>query len=462
MFFKRISACRGILCLLTAVIFSNAKAQQPLSLSDVVNAALKYQPLLNSKQALINTGKAELIAARHDFLPRLRVSEQLNAGTDNSLAGSYFSFGITPSSSAGIRAGNNSETESGNMAVLYGEYQLCNFGLRKAKLNDAKANISLQTADLEKEKYLLALQTARYYFSILKSQYRLDAERKNVSRYDSIFMVIRALSSAGIRPGSDSSLAKAELSKAKVNYNQTLGNLLQLKEELSYLTGIAPELVNPDTAAIDPLFISRKYDTTANASGVPLINYYISRKNTLLAREQLIRKSFLPKILLAASAWGRGSSIQYSDNYKSLAYGWGYQRFNYLAGVAFSYDLFNGIFRKDQLRINGFQLQASEYDLQQQRLGVELASRKADYSLQTAFDNYHEIPVQLRSSEDTYRQKLAQYKAGLISLIDLTNASFVLYRAQVDYSETLTELLRAKLDKAAATGNLYSFIQSFK
>ena len=68
----------------------------------------------------------------------------------------------------------------------------------------------------------------------------------------------------------------------------------------------------------------------------------------------------------------------------------------------------------------------------------------------------------LNAAANAYDQKLAQYKAGIINLVDLTNASFVLYRTQTDYVEALNDWLQAKLDKAAATGNLDPFIQSIK
>jgi outer membrane protein len=182
----------------------------------------------------------------------------------------------------------------------------------------------------------------------------------------------------------------------------------------------------------------------------------------VLANENLIKKSYLPKILLAGSSWARGSSIQYSDQYKSLANGLGYQRFNYALGIAFTYNLFNGIYKKDKLAINRYQLQASEYELQQQKLALNSSVNQANNALQTTMDNLRELPVQLKSAEDTYQQKLAQYKAGLISLIDLTNASFVLYRSQTDYIETLNDWYLAQLDKAASTGNLIPFIQTIK
>ncbi|GAC1400688.1 MAG: hypothetical protein NVSMB63_20060 [Sediminibacterium sp.] len=107
-------------------------------------------------------------------------------------------------------------------------------------------------------------------------------------------------------------------------------------------------------------------------------------------------------------------------------------------------------------------MQASDLELEQQRLALQSTARQADNVLKAITANLQELPVQLHSAEATYEQKLAQYKAGLVTLIDLTNASFVLYRSQTDYTETLSDWYGAQLDKAAANGNLAQFIQTIK
>ena len=178
--------------------------------------------------------------------------------------------------------------------------------------------------------------------------------------------------------------------------------------------------------------------------------------------ETLVKKSYLPKIFLSATGWARGSSIDYNGNYKSITEGLGYQRFNYMVGTTFVYDLFNVVHQKDKLAISHYNTIASDYDLQQQRLSLINVGNQADEAIHTAVKNLLEIPVQISSSQDAYNQKTAQYKAGIITLIDLTNASFVLYRSQSDYVQTMSDWLLANLDKAAATGNLDLFIQSIK
>ena len=142
-------------------------AQQKYSLTAFVDSSIKYLPTLKQKTALINMAKASVNDVKHSFLPQLKFSEQLNIASNNSMATTFFSFGITPTTSGGIRSNNSLDAVTANVGVLYSEYELANFGLNNAKLNYTNANVNLQEADLQKEQYLVSLEVARLYFNIL-------------------------------------------------------------------------------------------------------------------------------------------------------------------------------------------------------------------------------------------------------------------------------------------------------
>lgn len=451
----------GIIILFPAAsIWAQNKAT---TLLDLVAASKNYYPSIQQKRATVNSAKAYSTDTRHSFLPQIRISEQLSLGTDNSLAGSYLPLSGIPTTSAGIRDQNDMQTAAGNLGVLYGEYALVNFGLNKAKLNSVDAIIQFQEADYAREVYDAELAVAKTFFQILKVQNKLNVDQENVDRYQSVFNVIKALSLSGLIAGADSSLAMAELSKAKMNYNLSLGNLMQLKLQMEGLSGIAAsniQVAQPKVTAsiLHPVYPNWQTDSISN----PLILYYQKQKEILEANDRLIKKEYLPKIILAGSAWARGSSIQYNDQFKSLSTGLGYQRFNYALGIGISYPLLSGLYRKDKLNINRYQIQASEYQIQNQQLNLKIGLNQADAALQTSDLNLMELPSQLKAAQDIYQQKMAQYKAGIISLIDLTNASFVLYRSQTDYLDVVTDWYLAQLGKAAYAGTLEQFIQTIK
>lgn len=433
------------------------------TLQDLTNASEQNLPLFKQQQSLINSAQANVVDIKHSFLPQLKISDQLMVGSDNSIPGSYLPITQVPSVSSGNRNVNNSNPASGNIAVLYGEYELVNFGLTSAKVNTAETFVELQKADYKKQLYQTKLQLCQLYFSLLKNQYKLNVDIQNIERYKTIFSIISAFTQSGIKAGVDSSLAKAELASTQINYNQTLGRIAELKQQISYYTGIPIAQLQIDTlqssVMVSDIFMP---DMVFDSINNPLIDFYDKKKNVFNSNEQLIKKSYQPKIMLGAGTWARGSSITYNDEYQSLANGLGYQRFNYAAGVSIVYDLFNGTHKRDKLSINRYQIQASDFELAQQKFALNSVSLQADETIKMTMQNLLQLPTQLKSAEDVYLQKTAQYKAGLVNLIDLTNATFVLYRSQTDYIEALNDYYTAKLKKAAATGNLDQFIQSLK
>ncbi len=436
-------------------------SQKPfISLSALNDSADHYLPRLLEKKALVSSASAAVQETRHQFLPAIRFNDQVNIGSDNSTAGSYFPYSIVPSTSAGVRAENDYQAASGNIAMLYGEYDLIDFGYKNARIEYAKSGQDLSQSDLQREMYILHGRICRAYFKLMIAESRMEIERETVRRYDTIFTIIHALTRSGIKPGSDSSLAKAELSKSRITYNQTNEQANNYREEISYLTGVRAEVISTDSVLMLTGSWKNLIHAPADSNANPLIDYYANLTKVYSANERLIAKSYLPKIYLTAASWARGSSIVYNDQYKPIPEGLGYQRFNYMAGVAFQYDLFNGVHKKDRLKTFGFERDAAELELKQQQINLASATRQAQNSIDITEKNLLELPIQYQAAVDTYNQKIAQYKAGIITLIDLTNAAFVLDRSLNDYAETTGSWWLAQLDKALATGQLGRFIQS--
>jgi outer membrane protein TolC len=456
---NRVALVMIIIFLSPIYIFS----QKPfLSLSALNDSADHYLPRLLEKRALVSSASAYVTETRNEFLPAVRFNDQVNIGSDNSTAGSYFPYGIIPSTSSGVRDANDYQAVSGNLAILYGEYDLIDFGYKNARIGYAKSEQALSQSDLQREMYILHGRICRAYFHLMINEARMAVEKETVKRYDTIFNIIRALTMSGIKPGSDSSLAKAELSKSRITYNQLNELAKNDREEISYLTGITTERIVADSNLMSIAkrkeIIQMPADTFVN----PLLEYFASLNKVFVSNERLISKSYLPKISLTAASWARGSSIVYDDQYKSMPDGLGYQRFNYLAGISFQYDLFNGLHKKDRLKTFGFEREASELELKQQQISLVSAARQAQNSIDINEKNLLELPIQYKSAVDTYNQKIAQYKAGIITLIDLTNAAFVLDRSLNDYAGTMGDWWLAQLDKAIATGALAGFIQSIQ
>lgn len=456
---------RFLILLLAAFVLSQKTfAQKPGHLQQLLQAALQHYPQLMQKRALADAGRAAIADARHADLPNLKITDQLSLASANSVAGSFFPLGVVVPTAGGIRNSNNWQAASGNLAMIYNEYELVNFGLSKARVEAARAGASVGEQDYQRTAYLLQYQVGLLYFDLVKYQAQSEAEKENVNRYESLEKIARALSNSGIKPGADSSQVLVELIKARSAYRSTVGKLDQTRQQLAYYTGLPARQMVPDSTLMNvsgskaPSLALLQADSMGN----PILNYYQEEQKMYASREKLTGKSYLPKILLVGGLEARGSSISPADEYKGLGSGMGYQRFNYAAGLAFVYPIFDAVHRKDKLAIIRQESQASDYALQQARLDLMNTARQADLNWQVANANLVEMPDRLSAAREVYNQKTAQYQAGLINLIDLTNASLVLYRTQTDYIQTLSDWYQALLQKAMASGQLTSFLQTIQ
>ena len=120
----------GVLLLMPAL--SLYAQSRKYSLPELVDSARHHLPALMQKKVQVDAAKAGVVNARHSFLPVSYLGDEALVGTDNSIPGSYLSFGVIPSSSSGVRSSNEYQSALGNIAFFYNQYELVDFGLKKA------------------------------------------------------------------------------------------------------------------------------------------------------------------------------------------------------------------------------------------------------------------------------------------------------------------------------------------
>ena len=446
--------------------FSFSQTVPVIGLKQAIDSVVKNYPGLLAKQMQVQSANKGITDAKHQALPSLKIHDQLDMGTANSIGGSYFPMGIIPSTSGGIRTDNNTDISSGNIAAGYAEYELYTFGLERARVNTAKALENQADADYKKTEYWLQYHVAQLYFDVLKYNLLSSIQQKNIDRYKILYNYIKAYTASGIKAGVDSSVANAEVSKAKIQHIQTLEILNQLKSEFIFYTGIQNTYFNVDTNFyhLSSSVINQLQALVAGDSvslNNPVLNYYKSKWDYSLSQEKLIKKSFLPKIYFVGAAWMRGSSLSSKDVYGDLSSGLNYSRYNYMTGLAFTYNIIDILHQKDKTAVQYFQTEAVREELAEQKSLLTNQLNQSDIAIQASIDKLKEIPVQLKASRDAYAQKFAQYNAGLINIVELTNVSYLLYSAETDEVEARSELLNTLLRKAVTNNTLNSFLSKF-
>ena len=455
MHYVKIYGCSALLLLSTIAV----RAQQRVTLKYLLNKVDQKAPELIADSAVIVTRQAQAMETRNNWLPNLKLNYQTDIGTNNNTAGPYFGFGIIPSNSRGVRAESNTSAVLTNLGIVALDWEIYNFGAYAAQNKVANSDIAVEQNLFQQSKYKLQAYTIGDYLQLMRLQDYLTIQSRNIERNQQIRRSIQSLAKSGIRPGVDTSIAEAELSKARLTYIELDNQLKQTQLQLAAISGLPYQSIVPDTLAETRLISQTNIPQlmVADTANHPIINYYRSIVQNSQQKEELVKKQYNPKILLEAAAWGRGSSIDGNDHFNDLSSGFGFDRNNYLVGVGVSYNLFD--LRRKQLKLRT-QKTATDYaikKLDEQKSLLALGVSQADIELNTAKQRLVEIPNQLRAANAGYRQKLSLYKNGLTDIIELNAALNILYRAETDYAQARFIYTSALFQKAV-TVNRVSYI----
>jgi adhesin transport system outer membrane protein len=442
--------CTAVLLLLAITVH----AQQQVTLKDLLNKVNQKAPGLLADSSAIFIKQAQATETRSNWLPNLKLNYQTDIGTNNNTAGPYFGFGIIPSNSRGVRTDNNTSAVLVNLGIASFDWEIYNFGAYAAQNKVANSDIAVQQNQFQQSKYKLQAFAIGNYLQLLRLEDYLLIQSRNIERNQQIRRSIQSLAKSGIRPGVDTSIAEAELSKARLTYIELDNQLKQTQLQLSAISGLAYQSIVPDTLAETRLIAQTNIPDliATDTANHPIISYYRSIVQNSQQREDLVKKQYNPKILLEAAAWGRGSSVDANDQFNQLSTGFGFSRDNYLVGIGISYNLFDLRRKQLKLRTQRAETNFAQRNLDEQRSLLSLGVSQADVELNTAKQRLAEIPNQLKAATAGYRQKLSLYKSGLTDIIELNAALNILYRAETDYAQARFAYTSALFQKAV-TGN---------
>lgn len=454
--------------LFTGLLFAASSfAQQPyppLSLNTLISSVSRQAPSLRTDAAAILVKQQLATEVHNSWLPNLRLNYQADLGTNNNVAGPYFGFGIIPSDSRGVRGTSNTTAVSANVGVAALDWEIYNFGAYGAQNKVANSDIQVQQSQFAASKYQLLDYAIQNYLQLMRLENFRTIQARNIQRNLEIRRSIQSLAKSGVRAGIDTSIAEAELSKARLNYIELNNQFKQVQLQLSVISGLPYQTIRPDTSSADVLLRTHA-DLQSNGPDTvnhPLISYYKSAYQNSLQREVLAKKSFNPKIMLEGAVWGRGSSIDANDHFNSLSSGWGFDRNNYLVGVGITYNLSD--LRRRQLKLRS-QKASTDYTLkklEEQKALLATSVSQSDIALETAQQRMEEIPKQLKAAKDGYRQKLSLYRNGLTDIIELNAALNILYRAETDEAQARYAYVLARVQQAITRNQLNTILNLLK
>ncbi|PIF70995.1 TolC family protein [Flavobacterium sp. 2] len=461
MYFKKIT-------LLFFLIFASIGYSQTLSLKEAIKTGLENYGSIRAKNNYTNASKETLKQSRRDYLPNLNLSAQQDYGTVNGQNGPLYGFGGLGVASSGLPLPQqNWNSAFGALYLVNMNWDFFTFGKTQEKINLSKIDVQAKEKDLEQEKFKQEIKISAAYLNLLASQRLLISQQKNLSRAEVFKKTAVARVKNGLLAGVDSTLATAEVSKAKIALNLAKNFVKEQNNKLVDLMGVAPQDFAADTLFVTQIPRELVKENTAADSLHPLLQFYKTKIDYSNQQVKLYKRFYYPTMSAFGVLQTRASGFDNSYATDQHAFSRNYwdgvnpDRSNYLVGIGITWNLTTPFRSSKQVSAQKFVSQALQEEYNQADRELKSQLTFAEDKIKITMDNYVEAPIQVDAAKRAYIQKSTLYKNGLTDLTDLTQTIYTLNRAEIDRDIVNNNVWQSYLLKVAATGNFDLFINEF-
>jgi len=447
--------------ILLSLIYTPSRAQV-LTLQQAVSLGVKNYGTVKAKEDYARASAALASQARREALPNVVLSAQQDYGTINGQNGPLYGFGGYAVSSSGLPLPQqNWNATFGALYLANFNWEFFAFGRAHQRTQTARAVADRDEKDLEQETFKQKVKIAGAYLNLLAAQKLVYSYEKNLARADTFRQTIRAKALNGLVAGVDSSQANAETSNAQIALTKARDFEQEQASQLAMLMG------EPLRAfSLDSFFMSRIPATQRGATPAeshPVLKWYASRIDVSNKQMHYLKTFYYPTFSAVgilqkrASGFGSNYAVDQTDYTNDYLTGISPTRGNYLLGLAMTWNLTQPLRTAQQVKAQRYISKGlqDEYDMANQQIGVQ--GQLADTKMKYALDNYREVGVQVKAASDAYLQKSVLYKNGLTTLVDLTQAMYVLVRAETDRDVAYSNVWQALLLQSAAAGDFSLF-----
>ena len=450
------------------LLFSSYGFSQTLSLKEAVETGTANYGSIKAKNKYAEASRETVKQVRRDYLPNVNLAAQQDYGTVNGQNGPLYGFGGLGVASSGLPLPTqNWNSAFGALYLVNVNWGFFTFGKMKQRINVAKADTERFEKDYEQEKFQQKVKIAAAYLNLLASQRVLISQQKNLNRAIVFQDQAAARVKNGLLAGVDSTLASAEVSRAKILLNQSKDQVKDQNNRLVTLMGVGITDFVLDSTFVTKIPKAIVANTAINDSLNPILQFYKSRVNYSNAQVRSFKREYYPTFSFfgvyqtRASGFNSDYAADQTSFTKNYLDGIEPNRQNYLLGIGVSWNLtsiarVNKKVKAQTLISDGLQ---EEYKMTEQQLQIQ--SDAADAKIQYAMANYSEAPKQVKAAQQAYLQKSTLYKNGLTNLVDVTQALYTLNRAETDRDIIYANVWQSLLMKAAAVGDFELFINEF-
>lgn len=448
-----------IFLLMSFLTISAQENSTPMSLKVLLKQAVDNYPLLKSKGYEVQAAEKGVEASKRSLVPTLDASYQTGYATYNNITGMASTSFLVPISGPPSTA-NNYKGVMGSSASLILNWQPITFGQRSAQIDFSKAGLQYTVADAQNEVFQHEVKVINAYLDALTASELVKVCEKNLSRTETNYSAIKALVVSGIKPGLDTTLFKAEISRARIDL------LNNRKYRQQTLISLSQFLASNHTVEVTDSSYFTKLPASSLSARIdsvkhPLLSLYGSNVALTSAKRRMLSRTMFPTLGVWGTTYARGSGVRY-DGMVNSSDGLAFQRYNYGFGVQLSMPLLQFARINPQIQQQKLLIKSNEEKLNDVSFQLHKQLEMADTTLINSMSTARETPVLYQSSEYSYRAMLSRYQSGLANYSDLVQTQYFLVKAEAENKTAYINAWKALLLKASVKGDLNLFLNQVK
>ena len=430
----------------------------PLTLLQAIEYALEHYPAVRESLAKQQEAQSGIDLAQTTYLPRVDIGVQGTRSTFNNVSGMFFPNSFFQPIS-GPDLGRNSYSSSwGSAAGILLAWEPFDFGLRSAQVGTAKAMERHSQAFVTLTQLEVALAVGDAYINVMMAQESRQALQANLERRVVFAKTVEVLVHNQLRAGVDGSRAQAETAVAKTQ-------LLEAEQIVRSSLASLGELLNQADAQLTiqdstlQAFPEGTVPLTVDPAQHPLALVQKAAAEIPKKREEALANSWVPKFNLESTFFGRGSGWDNRGNRDGGGEGLLPDVPNWAVGLTATFSLLDVAAIRAQKQQEHYRTVAetARYDRVIQELtGQQVKARVIMESTRRIAEH---TPIQLQAARQTESQAEAQFKAGLATVVDVSEAQRLVVQAAVDDARARLGIWKALLALSGAQGDLSQFLQ---
>jgi outer membrane protein len=425
---------------------------QPLNIEQAVATALARYPAVRISEAEARSAAAAIQLARTAYLPSLDALAGISRATRNNVLGLTLPSQIIAPVTGPVLGTNSLDSAWGSTVGVLVTWEPFDFGLRQANVAAAEAGRVRAAAAVNRTRLDVATLVADSFLTLIAAGQTVTAAQAAVDRAAELHRITEALVRAELRPGAESSLARAEQAAAQAQLIRARQAVAESKATLASLLGADPKTL--DVSAGRLLQVPGQPSTTGDFAVNPVAREQDAAVAESQARLRVLDRSYFPRFSLQGTSYARGSGALPDSRLLGGAHGLAPDIQNWGVGFTATFPVFELPAIRARRSAETARLDAERGRYEQVLLELKVRHGRALAAYEGALEVSRTTPVATEAARTATEQARARYQAGLGSALEVADAQRRLAQAEIDDSLARLGIWRARLAMFAAEGDI--------